>query len=119
MEVYVQPVSGPSGKWQISTEGGREVVWARNGREIFYRNGTKMMVVDVKTDPTFTAGRPRLLFEGDYRVTAGRGIADYDAAPDGQRFLMIQEGGKESAPTQINVVLNWFEELKKRVPSGR
>jgi serine/threonine-protein kinase len=118
LEVYVQPVSGPGGKWQISTEGGREVAWARNG-EIFYRNGNRMMVVDVQTEPTFSAGRPRLLFEGNYRIAPGRSIAGYDISPDGQRFLMIQEGGQDSAPTQIHVVLNWFEELKRRVPTGQ
>ncbi len=71
-----------------------------------------MMVVDVQAEPSFTATRPRLLFEGQYGN-------DFDVAPDGQRFLMIQESVQDSAaPQQINVVLNWFEELKQRVPTG-
>jgi len=57
-EVYVQPYPGPGGKWQISTEGGVEPVWARNGRELFYRNGDQMMAVEITTDPIFSAGRP-------------------------------------------------------------
>ena len=45
-------------------------------------------------------------------------IADYDVSPDGQRFLMVKRSEQAQAPTQINVVLNWFEELKRRVPTG-
>jgi Tol biopolymer transport system component len=115
-EVYVQPFPGPGSKWQISTEGGggdeNPPRWARNGRELFYRNGSKMMVVDIQTEPTFTAGKPRLLFEGQYG-------AWWDVAPDGQRFLMVQPVEPEQPATQINVVLNWFEELRRRVPAGQ
>jgi Tol biopolymer transport system component len=118
-EIYVQPYPGPGGKWQISTEGGREAVWNRNGRELFYRIGDKMMVVDIATQPNFTPGKPRVLFEGQYEPTVFT-VANYDVSPDGQRFLMLKrsEAG-EAAPTQINVVLNWFEELKRRVPAGK
>ena len=117
-EIYVQPYPGPGGKWQISTEGGTEPVWNPNGRELFYRSGDKMMAVDIATQPGFTAGKPRMLFEGRYE-TAPFPIANYDVSPDGQRFLMLkasETGG--AAPTQINVVLNWFEELKRKVPPG-
>jgi len=113
-EVYVQPYPGPGGKWQISSEGGAEIVWARNG-ELFYRSSDKMMAVETTTQPTFSAGRPRLLFEGEYALGGGGG-AGYDVTPDGQRFLMLKAGEQEQAPTQIHVVLNWFEELKRRVP---
>jgi serine/threonine-protein kinase len=116
-EVYVQPYPGPGGKWQISTEGGTEPVWNPNGRELFYRSGDKMMAVDIATQPGFAAGKPRMLFEGQYE---GAGpVANYDISPDGQRFLMIKTNEQESAPTQINVALNWFEELKKKVPTGK
>ncbi|MGH9784258.1 MAG: TolB family protein [Terriglobia bacterium] len=108
--------SGPQGgKWQVSTEGGMEPVWARHGRDLFYRNGDKMMAVNIAAGLAFTAGSPRLLFEGKYeRGPAAH--ANYDVSPDGQRFLMVKEGGFESPPSQINVVLNWFEDLKRRVP---
>ena len=65
-EIYVQPYPGPGGKWQISTDGGPEPVWNRNGREFFYRSGDKMMAVEITTQPSFVAGRPRMLFEGPY-----------------------------------------------------
>jgi eukaryotic-like serine/threonine-protein kinase len=115
-EIYVQSYPGPGGKWQISTEGGTEPAWNRNGRELFYRSGNKMMAVDIATQPGFAAGTPRMLFEGRYE-TAPFAASNYDVSPDGQHFLMVKPSEQEqSAPTQINVVLNWFEELKRRVP---
>jgi eukaryotic-like serine/threonine-protein kinase len=116
-EVYVLPYPGPGGKWQISTEGGTEPVWNRNGRELFYRNGDKMMAVDITTQPGFAAGKPRMLFEGRYELSPVQS-ANYDVSPDGQRFLMLKPT-EQAAPTQINVVLNWFEELKQKVPPGK
>jgi eukaryotic-like serine/threonine-protein kinase len=116
-EIYVQPYPGPGGKWQISTEGGREPAWNRNGRELFYRNGDKMMAVDITTQPGFAPGKPRMLFEGRYELSPVQ-LANYDVSPDGQRFLMLKPTEK-AAPTQINVVLNWFEELKQKVPTGK
>ena len=117
-EIYVQPYPGPGGKWQISTEGGTEPVWNPSGRELFYRSGDKMMAVDVAAQPSFAAGKPKLLFEGPYQPTPAT-LSNYDVSPDGQRFLMLKPvAAAEAAPTQINIVLNWFEELKRRVPSG-
>jgi serine/threonine-protein kinase len=118
-EIYVQPYPGPGGKWQISTEGGNEPSWNRNGRDLFYRSGNKMMAVEVTTQPTFSAGKPKVLFEGQYlAVQAGLTGTAYDVSPDGQRFLMVKETEPSTSVTQINVVLNWFEDLKRRVPAG-
>jgi len=117
-EIFVQPFPGPGGKWQISTGGGIEPVWARSGRELFYRNGDQMMTVDTTTQPSFRAGAPRLLFEGNF-LTGTAFRANYDVTPDGQRFVMVQQGEGVSGVSQIHVVLNWFEELKRRVPAGR
>ena len=76
-----------------------------------------MMAVDIQTQPTFSAAKPEMLFEGNYWKWSP--APSYDITPDGQRFVMIKEGGPESeAPAQINIVLNWFEELKQRVPTG-
>jgi Tol biopolymer transport system component len=117
-EIYVQPYPGPGMKWQISTEGGTEPAWNPNGRELFYRSGDKMMAVDIVTQPGFAAGTPRMLFEGRYEP-APVPIANYDVSSDGQRFLMLKPVEQAQAPTQINVVLNWFEELKQKVPAGK
>ena len=109
----MQPYPGPGGKWPISTEGGIEPRWSADGRELFYQLGDKMMVVEVQSEPAFTSGRPQLVFEGPYFL--GTSVANYDISPDGQRFLMIKE--EEGQQDQINVVLNWFEELKRLVPT--
>ena len=116
LEIYVQPFPGLGGKWPISTDGGGHAVWSRDGRELFYRNGDKMMVVEVTTQPNFSAGSPKALFEGQFFIT-GDGNTSYDVAPDGQRLLMIQESAEQQR-AQINVVLNWFEELKRLVPTN-
>ena len=118
-EIYVKPYPGPGGKWQISTEGGTEPTWNTNGRELFYRSGDKMMAVDIATQTGFVAGKPRVLFERQYVPTPGTN-SNYDVSPDGQRFLMLKPSEQaQAAPTQINVVLNWFEELKQKVPTGK
>ena len=62
-QIFVAPFPDPVARWPISTEGGTNPVWARNGRELFYRNGARIMVVDITTQPVFSAGKPRLLFE--------------------------------------------------------
>jgi len=118
-EIYVQPFPGPGGKWQISTDGGTEPMWNPNGRELFYRSGDKMLAADIATQPGFAVGRPRTLFEGQYIPTPST-FPNYDVSPDGQRFLMLKSAEQEqAAPTQINIVLNWFEELKQKVPTGK
>jgi len=121
-EIYVQPWPGPGPKIQISSEGGMDPVWRPDGKEIFYRNGTKMMAVAVSTQPSFRAGRPQLLWEGDYMFgpSSGCGIkgtttTSYDVSPDGQRFLMIRESDQKMYATKIVVVLNWVEELKRKM----
>jgi hypothetical protein len=78
-----------------------------------------MWAVDVATQPSFSVGKPRILFEGSYLPSPGGGVS-YDVSLDGQRFLMLKSAEQAgAAPTQINVVLNWFEELKQKVPTGK
>jgi eukaryotic-like serine/threonine-protein kinase len=117
-EIYVQPYPGPGGKWQISTEGGTEPLWNPNGRELFYRSGDMMMAAAITTQPRFSAGKPKVLFAGQFEPSPSPvPNANYDVSPDGQRFLMVKPGGRDQAPTQINVVPNWFDELKRKVPT--
>jgi eukaryotic-like serine/threonine-protein kinase len=116
-EIYVQPYPGPGSKLEISTEGGTEPRWAHDG-EIFYRSGDKMMVVQTTLKSSFSADKPNVLFEGRYVPTLAT-KANYDVTPDGKRFLMVKASEQDTSATQINVVLNWFEELKQRVPTGK
>ena len=114
-EVYVQPFPGPGPKVAISTNGGNEPVWARNAPLLFCRDGDAMMVVDVHTAPEFSAGKPRRLFERHYE-RSNAFWPDFDVSADGQTLLMLKSVDRPPPPRQIDVVFNWFEELKQRVP---
>ncbi|MGO9257682.1 MAG: TolB family protein [Bryobacteraceae bacterium] len=110
-EVYVQPFPGPGGKVRISTAGGQSPRWSKNGRELFYRDGANVMSVEVQTSPQFRAGIPNQLF-------AQRGGDTWDVAPDGRRFL-FEQVPSEAGTREMAVVVNWFEELRRRVPAGK
>ena len=92
---------------------------ANTGDELFYRNGDKLMAVRVQTRAGFTPGKPSLLFKGRFydSIEAGIPMGSYDVSADGQRFLMIRSAIRQPAK-QINVVVNWFEDLKRRVPKA-
>jgi serine/threonine-protein kinase len=121
-QVYVVPYPGPGGKFQVSTDGGRQPRWNPAGNEIFYLNGPRMMGVDVETESRFDAGTPRVLFENAALVIAGPANAaafQYAVAPDGEQFLMLSSGGASprGSEQQLRVVRNWFDELKRLVPT--
>ena len=124
-DIYVRPFpDADAGVWQVSYGGGTRPVWGPDGSELFYLIGNRLMVVPVESAPGFSSGTPELLFEGAYfsppwftRVTA----RTYDISPDGKRFLMIKELDEKTEsigpPKQLHLILNWFEELKRLVPT--
>ena len=118
-EIYVRPYPNVGdGRWQISNGGGTRPAWARSGREIFYlkSDGTLVAVPIERGGGRLAVGVGKTLFQGPYfRGQTGR---TYDVSPDGQRFLMIRnaESTAEQRPTQIVVVMNFFEELKRLAP---
>jgi serine/threonine-protein kinase len=118
-EVYVRPFPGPGMKIQVSSEGGVQPLWARNGKQLFYRRQNQVWVVDVRIDGGLATSKPRLLFEkSGYNV--GMPTRSYDLSLDGQRFLMVRlEDRKPSPLTEMTLVENWFEELKRLVPTGK
>jgi len=113
LEVYVRSFPGMDQKWQISTGGGQFAAWHPRGGELFYLNGGKMMSVRIETDPSFAVSQPVLLFEGPY----GGFWPTFDVAPTGERFLMVRLPAVENKVDQIVIVENWFEELKRLVPT--
>jgi hypothetical protein len=113
MQVYVRPFPGLDRRWQVSTQGGTQPLWNKNGNEIFYRNGNKMMAVNISSSGDLTLSQPRQLFEQRYAFQ-NISVANYDVSSDGQRFVMVKD---EAGSGPLNVVLNWFEELKARVPT--
>ena len=114
-EIYIQPFPGPGAKVQISTDGGTSPVWGSGGRELFFANGRKVMAASILAGAAIQASKPALLFEAG-KGSEAKELINYDAAPDGQRFVLLL-GDVAAGGTEVRVVLNWFEELKKRVPT--
>jgi hypothetical protein len=94
----------------VSVDGGTEPQWGPDGRELFYRNGSALMVATVEMTPDFRVRSRAVLFEGPY--THWYYQSNYDVHPDGDRFVMIKAFGEESS--RLVVVLNWSEELRQR-----
>ncbi len=111
-EVYVRAFPGHGERWTISTGGGNEPVWSRDGTQLFYRSGESIMAVAVKTSPTFSAGVPQRLFDGPYERSTNF-WCDYDVSPDGSRFLMVKRVNRTPLPRQINVIVNGLADLKR------
>ena len=118
-EVYVRSFPDGGERQQISTNGGAQPMWSPKGGELFYKEGDRMMVVDYETKPAFRASKPTLLFESQFPERVAGDPARFGVAPDGQRFLMIVHSDDHSErSTAINVVVNWFEELKRFFPTN-
>jgi serine/threonine-protein kinase len=126
-QIYVRPFPDVNaGQWQITTEGGTRPLWNQSGRELFYyvypEDGQEgaIMAAPVETETSFKFGSPMELFRGEY-VSPFLGT-QYSVTADGQRFLMMkraettEEESEVEFPRKINIVLNWDEELKQRVP---
>jgi len=108
-EVYVQPFPPMGAKWQISSNGGRQPMWRRDGRELFFVNDAHQFYgVDIRAGTTFEYGTPRVLFNMRANVTDTRN--SYVVSADGQRFLVNML--LNAAPSPINLVLNWTAGLK-------
>ena len=119
-EVWLQPFPAGSGVKHRITQNGRAMpVWSSDGGELFYRPsppGTAgaLFSIELTTEPRFAFTTARSVPAGDF--VAEGGSRDYDITPDGQALLVVVHANEDAASLQINVVLNWFEELKARVP---
>ncbi len=113
-EIYVQQYPGSGGKVQISNEGGARPVWSHDGRTLFYMKGDKLMRVPIETKTGFAAHTAQQVFQGDYYASGHY----FDVMPDGKEFVFIKETEQARAATQINIVLNWFDDLKQRMSAG-
>jgi len=117
LEVYVRPFPGPGARTQVSTDGGYAPVWSSDGHELFFLRGEQMLVVEATMQPAFKVSSPKILFEGPF-VSGLATSPGYDVSRDGLRFLRAQALSPEKPATQIDVVLNWYEDLKRKVNSA-
>jgi hypothetical protein len=117
-EVYVRPVPARTPITPVSVNGGTSSAWSADGRELFYWEGSRMMALPISTEAGFRVlGAPRELFSGDY-IDGQAPSRGFEVTSDGRFLLKTRLPAIESAPvTSINVVLNWFEELKRLVPT--
>ena len=124
-QIFVRPFPNvDAGRWQITTDqtGSDRPLWSRNGRELLYVTGREggdrtIMAVPIQTTPSFEYGKPTKLFTGRYSMPLA--VRAFDVAPDGQKFLMIKIAQTVDPAAQTAsafIVLNWFEELKARLP---
>ena len=111
-EIWIRSFPDGEQVHQISTEGGIEPVWIGSG-ELFYHRGHRWMVVRVSTSPQLQWEPPQLAFETEYVDTPG---ISYDVSSDG-RYLYVVKSANPPDPTRLYVVQNWFEELKRLVPT--
>jgi len=110
-EIYVQSFPPAGGKWQVSTGGGAQPHWRRDGKELYFiAPDRKLMAVDVKLGATFEMGTPKPLFQT--QVSGFASPNRYDVSADGQRFL-VNSSVQEQSRTPIVVILNWIAGLKK------
>lgn len=109
-EIFVRDMSGSGARWQVSFMGGEEPRWSPDGRELYYRTGSQLMVTAVDLTPTFRAAPTKRLFDGMYNLRV-ESANSYAVHPKTGRFLMIRLAGSEgvSARPTLRVVLNWFK----------
>ncbi|MHC4695034.1 MAG: hypothetical protein ACYS67_20070, partial [Planctomycetota bacterium] len=101
---------------KISTDGGCQPLWSQDSNELFYRSGDKMIAVTFETEPKFRVTSRDVVFEGKYLTGLYR---NYDVSKDGQRFLMIKEAEEQPAATQLIVIVNLYDELKRLFSKGK
>ncbi|HMJ58981.1 MAG TPA: hypothetical protein VK467_07580, partial [Gemmatimonadales bacterium] len=119
--VYVQPFPATGAKYQISRgDVGHHALWSRDGKQLFYIPGPgRFVVVNVTTQPSFSVSAPVPAPRAFNIGNAQTSPRNHDVGPDGRMLGIVTAGRDPSTPAtppQINVVLNWFEELKQRVP---
>jgi len=117
-EVYITSFPGPGARRQVSTQGGSWPMWSPGGGELFYLSGQTMMSVRIAASSSSPASAPKRLFEGEFTVFRAKNYVPYDVARDGEHFLMMRPAHGDPDPTSINLVLDWFDELERQVPTG-
>jgi predicted Ser/Thr protein kinase len=113
VRAYPQSASGQGGQWQISTSGGQLPVWSPSGRELIYKAGNQLMAVSYSVNgDSFVADKPRVWI-------AKLGGTQFDLAPDGKRVSVLTPVDTSKADHEVTFLFNFFDELRRRLPTGR
>jgi len=124
-EVYVRayppPAAGQGGKWQISNSGGGMHVWSRNGHELLYESGDRIMAVKYTAKGNVFAPEKPRVWAGKL-ATGDDGVVWFDLAPDGKRVAVVVPMATPEAPKpehEVTFLFNFFDELRRRAPLGK
>ncbi len=112
-QVYIQPFPTGSGKWQVSTDEGFEPHWAPDGKTLYYYNSGRIMTVPVQSGQSLVTGKPQVLINGYFKRPTDSGL-NYSISPDGQYFITTNSTADDDNLRQINIVQNWFDEIKNK-----
>lgn len=116
--VFVRPFPNGDGKWQVSSGEGREAHWSPDGRTLYYADAQAITAVPIENSRSFVMGQPHVVLS-DFTWMSLESATTFDVAPDGKHILITRAKEGDDTPRQINVVLNWFEELRKNVLAGK
>lgn len=118
-QVYIKAATGAGGAIKISHRAGVEPLWAKNSNKLYYRWPSRIWAVDIQADTSIIPGRPRLLFETK-GLSLSIPVRTWDISLNDQSFLMVREEEREPRPvTELVLIHNWFEEVKRLVPTGK
>ncbi|MGE5344986.1 MAG: protein kinase domain-containing protein [Acidithiobacillales bacterium] len=114
-EIYVQAFPEPGGRWQVSPHGGTAPRWSRDGKELYYLRGEELVAVAVRSRPTFSSGPEKTLFRVEHLTTRAERSVPYDVAPDGKRFVFLEDQTSPNVSRRIDVALRWADGLSGTV----
>lgn len=112
-QIYVQPFPSLNGKWQVSSEGGQEPLWSPSGKELFFRDGDRLLSATIAAGDGFKASPPQTLFAGGFSQESVTMLPSYAILPDGDHFLMLRSQDA-SIPTHLNAVVGWSQTVTLR-----
>jgi serine/threonine protein kinase len=117
-EIYVRDVGTSGARWQVSSNGGFEPHWSRDGRELFFHWNSEMFAVPVQTRPVFSFGTPKKIFSGVYELRIDSSET-FGVDPSGKRFLMLRPADQGNAPAEVRVIWNWQRDVQRMMQEAK
>jgi Tol biopolymer transport system component len=118
-QIFVRPLDGHGGRQQLSTDGGNKPVWSPDGRHVYYRKGGNIMRVTIETTEDLVAQAPEVLFDSAFAEGTFMIAANFDVAPDGKSFVMVEADEGWGRSSEVRLILDWFDEVLRLAPADR